>query len=272
MAKLILLFSLLPAFVYAEAEEQTSALPRALPQDHLCACTVNVPPARDCGQTGANDNCLKESTFLAQMKELRQELATLKTGLKSSSKIKQCSRRDMNDNRERGVLMGPDTGNSSAAVLLARVKRAIINEKVEQLGLDTRKMSYIKECNFIKQQDDTVLRVAWNGDLRLIHYGPRGASCRRWYFTLNGKECRDPKTIDTQLHNNMKNINIHHPNYVVGYCRGLPAGNVRVEWHVGDCINQRPNYDAGDSYTGWRSTVRIVVEEVNVENQDENII
>jgi len=59
---------------------------------------------------------------------------------------------------------------------------------------------------------------------------------------------------------------------VEGYCRGLAAGSVRIEWKVGDCVNQYMGYNVGDSYTGWTSTVRIIVEEVNVENAEKNII
>ena len=56
-----------------------------------------------------------------------------------------------------------------------------------------------------------------------------------------------------------------------GYCRGLQAGDVRVKWNVGDCVNQNPHYDVGGSLTGWISTVRITVEEVNVEDANEKI-
>lgn len=59
---------------------------------------------------------------------------------------------------------------------------------------------------------------------------------------------------------------------VEGFCRGLSAGNVHVVWNVGDCVNQNPNYNVGDSYTGWISTVRIFVEEVNVKDATENIV
>ena len=55
-----------------------------------------------------------------------------------------------------------------------------------------------------------------------------------------------------------------------GYCRGLPAGNVRVEWNIGDCVSQ--GTQVGDSYTGYTSTVRIIVEELNVEDVDEAIV
>ena len=56
-----------------------------------------------------------------------------------------------------------------------------------------------------------------------------------------------------------------------GYCRGLPAGNVRVEWNIGDCVSQGVR-QVGDSYIGWTSTVRIIVEELDVEDVDETIV
>ena len=36
-----------------------------------------------------------------------------------------------------------------------------------------------------------------------------------------------------------------------------------VAWNVGDCPG---NYNVGDSFTGWITTSRIIVEEVTVEN------
>ena len=68
-----------------------------------------------------------------------------------------------------------------------------------------------KECVFEKKHDDTVLRVQWNGDMRLIHKGSKVGSCRRWYFTLNGKECSQPETIDAVLFASKNNTNNHRP-------------------------------------------------------------
>ncbi|KAI0223732.1 hypothetical protein LSAT2_025133, partial [Lamellibrachia satsuma] len=99
MARLILLFSLLPAIAYTLDTQST------LPRDPLCACTVNVPE-RGCGNScgcGADENVVKKSEFLAlqaQMQELRQELA-----MKRTAHMKQCSRRSLADGRENGVLM-----------------------------------------------------------------------------------------------------------------------------------------------------------------------
>ncbi|KAK2184139.1 hypothetical protein NP493_282g03014 [Ridgeia piscesae] len=131
-------------------------------------------------------------------------------------------------------------------------------------------------CDFVKKRGDTVLRVVWNGDLRLIDTGPKAGSARRWFFTINGKECSDPSTIDTQLYVRDSGHNRHRPAYVEGYCRGIPAGDVYVAWNVGDVVNgvgwDQSDYNTGDSVTGWVATVRIIVEEVDVENSDTAIV
>ncbi|KAK2167001.1 hypothetical protein NP493_1290g02029 [Ridgeia piscesae] len=151
--------------------------------------------------------------------------------------VKQCSKRNMNDGKEYGLLFS---------------------------------------CDFVKNRDDTVLRVVWNGNLRLIHTGPKDGSARRWFFTINGKECRDPRTIDTQLHVSDSTSDNHRPAYVEGYCRGIPAGDVYVAWNVGDVVSgvgaDQSKFNTGDSYTGWIATVRIIVEEVDVESSDTVIV
>ena len=68
-----------------------------------------------------------------------------------------------------------------------------------------------QSCEFVKKRDDTVLRVVWNGDLRLVDTGPKGGSARRWFFTINGKECSEARTIDTQLLVRDSGNNIHRP-------------------------------------------------------------
>ncbi|KAI0221178.1 hypothetical protein LSAT2_027419 [Lamellibrachia satsuma] len=227
MARLIMLFSLLPTFVlfvFAVDVQNTS------PRDPQCVVNVNVPE-RSCDKTscyGADEHCVRKES----LQDIRKELATIKSGVRSAASIKQCSRRNLNDDREYGVAMA---------------------------------------CDFEKKRNDTVLRVAWNGALRLIHQGTKGYSCRRWYFTLNGKECEQPMTIDTQIYLTAKSINRHDPKYVEGYCRGLAAGHVQVQWNVGDCIFETTG-NPGDSKTGWGSTSRIIVEEVNVEDDSENIV
>ena len=61
-----------------------------------------------------------------------------------------------------------------------------------------------------------------------------------------------------------------------GYCRGIPAGDVYVAWNVGDVVSgvgrDQSDYNTGDSSTGLVATVRIIVEEVDVESSDTVIV
>ena len=60
---------------------------------------------------------------------------------------------------------------------------------------------------------------------------------------------------------------------VEGYCRGIAAGNVKVGWNVGDVLfGVQRTHNVGDSHTGWMSTVRIIVEEISVENANTVIV
>ena len=63
---------------------------------------------------------------------------------------------------------------------------------------------------------------------------------------------------------------------VEGYCRGIPAGDVYVAWNVGDIVSgegwEQSDHNVGDSWTGWMATVRIIVEEVDVESADTVIV
>jgi len=56
---------------------------------------------------------------------------------------------------------------------------------------------------------------------------------------------------------------------VEGYCRGIAAGAVLVEWNIGECLPK--SYGTGASYSGWEATVRIIVEEVHVNDASATI-
>ncbi|KAI0226051.1 hypothetical protein LSAT2_023249 [Lamellibrachia satsuma] len=90
---------------------------------------------------------------------------------------------------------------------------------------------------------------------------------------MNGEECKDPIAIDTQLNVQAKDSNIHRPAHVEGYCRGIAAGNVKVGWNVGDILNgKQPFYNVGSSCAVWMTSVRIIVEEVDVEDEGTAIV
>jgi len=115
-----------------------------------------------------------------------------------------------------------------------------------------------QECSFNKIEDNTYLRVAFQGNLRILCTGD---CCKRWYFTFNGVECTVPATIDASLYQNVQNTyaNVHRPGTQEGYCGGISKGIVRVGFSVGNCVGGT-NADAA---TGWSSVSRIIVEEVN---------
>ena len=62
------------------------------------------------------------------------------------------------------------------------------------LGIDN---GVVREVVFIKKANDTSLRVSWHGDVRI-----QGCTncCRRWYFTIDGKECSSPQPIDAAVY------------------------------------------------------------------------
>ncbi|KAI0234905.1 hypothetical protein LSAT2_014724 [Lamellibrachia satsuma] len=230
---------LLVIFCVADGQSTTS-------EDVHCSYTFNVPAA-DCSQTLVDDQLIrsllialqgqvkllagKQEELTEENVRLRQKIATIEADA-ANSNLKQCSRRGLNSARKYGL---------------------------------------VYSCEFVKKRDDTVLRVVWNGDMRLINTGPRGASGRRWFFTINGQECSEPRTIDTELTFHTESTNIHRPTYVEGYCRGIAAGDVYVAWNVGDCISQA-TFNVGDSHTGWEATVRIIVEEVAVKDANTLIV
>ena len=115
-------------------------------------------------------------------------------------------------------------------------------------------LSKIQACDFTKLKSGTFLRVVYMGIIRIT--GCTGC-CKRWYFTFNSKECSNPAPIDGVIYHGI-NANIHRPANIEGYCGGISAGKVKVGFSVGDCARVK----AGDAWTSWYQTIRIIIEEV----------
>ena len=115
----------------------------------------------------------------------------------------------------------------------------------------------IQDCSFNKLQDNTALKVSFQGVMRVIGDN----KCNRWYFKFNGNECSGPMTIEAVVYNDWPsgNPNLHHHRSFEGYCENLARGTVTVELWVGSCPS---GHSQGDAYTGWQSVSRIMVEEV----------
>ncbi|KAL9975552.1 hypothetical protein ACROYT_G012724 [Oculina patagonica] len=121
---------------------------------------------------------------------------------------------------------------------------------------DGRNSGQVHECDFVKLRGDSYLRVVYMGNIRI--WGCTNC-CKRWYFTFNDAECKNPAPIDGALYQGI-NLNIHRPSNIEGYCGGIAAGKVRVGFSVGSC---RVPYNAnGDAYTSWNQANRIIIEEV----------
>ncbi|XP_077990501.1 collagen triple helix repeat-containing protein 1-like [Glandiceps talaboti] len=117
----------------------------------------------------------------------------------------------------------------------------------------------VPDCSFDKKLSGTALRVTFNGNIRL-RSGSTAASCARWYFTFDGVECSNPLPIESTIHTHGTR-DVHRIASVEGFCFGIPAGGVDVEFRVGSCNNGMP---LGDAYTGWNSVSRIIIEETAV--------
>ena len=116
---------------------------------------------------------------------------------------------------------------------------------------------FFQDCAFNKLKSDTALKVSFQGVMRVIG----NSKCNRWYFKFNGNECNGPMTIEAHVYNNWSsgNPNLHHHRSFEGYCENISQGAVRVELWVGQC----GSVSLGDSYTGWNSVSRIMIEEVS---------
>ena len=140
-----------------------------------------------------------------------------------------------------------DRGDSSVAT--SNWKQCIWNAG------DGKDNGLIRDCIFVKKQDDTYLRVFFAGNLRIYDCDN---CCKRWFFTFNGAECHVRIEGVYYMRKGKGTQNLHRHRHIEGYCGNINKGSVRVSFNVGNCNG----YGNADAYTGWNSVSRIVVEEV----------
>ena len=100
--------------------------------------------------------------------------------------------------------------------------------------------------------------MAYAGNLRIF-----GSNrCSRWHFTFNDRECTGPMAIDAADFTATRN-NIDRHRQVEGYCENIPAGDIRVGFHIGKC----GSYTLADGCTGWKSVSRIIIAEMSPAQQ-----
>ena len=123
------------------------------------------------------------------------------------------------------------------------------------------------ECTFTKQSNDTVLKVAWDGNIAL-----EGCitCCMRWFITIDDEECADPGPIDAAIFQDLSGpqsvqFDLRRPGTVAGICRGgeggwLSPGEHTIGLSVGQCETLLPvTYNV---LTGYNSVSRFIIEEV----------
>ena len=117
---------------------------------------------------------------------------------------------------------------------------------------------WFQECDFRKSKANSYLRVVYMGNIRISGCVN---CCSRWYFTFNSAECQNPAPIDGALYHGptYRDLNVHRPTNIEGYCGGIPAGNVRVGFSVGRCGG---NLNTANAFTSWNQASRIIIEEV----------
>ena len=99
--------------------------------------------------------------------------------------------------------------------------------------------------------------MAYAGTLR-VYCDSSSACCSRWFFTFNDQECTGPMEIDGIVYKDFTRDNPHRHRQIEGYCENIPAGEIRVGFHIGQCSG----YSLGDGSTGWNSVSRIMIAEV----------
>ena len=85
--------------------------------------------------------------------------------------------------------------------------------------------------------------------------------CKRWFVTFNGVECTPvPVDVVVLMENQDGNfVNLHRPRVITGHCKILKSGKITVGFNIGNCHG----FGNSDGYTGWLSSTRIMIEEVN---------
>lgn len=125
----------------------------------------------------------------------------------------------------------------------------------------------VMDCTFTKQRNDTVLKIAWDGNIAV-----EGCidCCMRWFLTVNGEECTDPGPIDGSIRQDLSSgvftsqFDTRRPVTIAGICRGtsaalLPSGTYTIGLIVRECQNFLGTFNV---FTGYNSVSRFIIEEI----------
>lgn len=115
---------------------------------------------------------------------------------------------------------------------------------------DDRNDGQIFTCSYNKLKDDSILRLTYNGDMRVVN-----GQCR-WYLTINGRECVVPGQLDVRLYDTNSDNN-HRVSTITGFCRENAAPILKGNQDIGLWVQGQ----GGDCYTAWGYGARITIEE-----------
>ena len=119
--------------------------------------------------------------------------------------------------------------------------------------------------NYVKQYDNSLLKVTFNDNLRAYNYSNPGnqAACL-FHIYFNDEACTVPGSLQAAVYTRVSNAtNPHHQRSLIGVCSATAGGpilagphEIRVyvaEWYDGINVG---------CYLGWNSTSTLMVEEL----------
>lgn len=98
---------------------------------------------------------------------------------------------------------------------------------------------------FNKINQATDIRIEWQTNLR--SYSSTHTSQCFWEILIDGKNCASPSRLRVGLHT-YKNDNDHIPVDMIGWCKGISAGQHTITIRVEESPSQ------SDCYTGWNTS------------------
>ena len=115
----------------------------------------------------------------------------------------------------------------------------------------------ILSVTFVKKQQNTGLRLLFSSNIREAHK----VVYAKWYFKIDGEECKVPKTIEILLFSDRDNL-LHIPAVLLGTCTATSAGQIGKGRH-----SISVHVKGSSALSGHFSTSFLEIKEICTENQ-----
>ncbi|XP_065195190.1 uncharacterized protein LOC135826510 isoform X2 [Sycon ciliatum] len=125
-------------------------------------------------------------------------------------------------------------------------------------GGTTQSKGRIARMKFTKKRDNTVLRVTFSENIRVMG---RGVAVR-WFITVDDQECVKPSKLDIVMYQSDPHENSPIPSVLVGICQATAAGQIKKGTHNIDVNIGATSYPLGTPLSGFYSTTFFEVQEV----------